>query len=1336
MRMRSILAFAFTTVISFPALAAITGSAINTDGQPLSGAKVSLFAPETADARRARLLSKSPLRPALVTATTDSKGNFSIDSPKEPVLDLRIEAAGYAPEGTRVIPDEEIGALALVAAPAKTGMITAAGKPLPDAVVIFGGRAEYTTITDGNGKYSVPDPAKWANRLVILSPDFAVLNEILGGPLGTNKKGLDRALDSGATIRGRVFAQDGTSPVPGVPVFVDQWRLATTAEDGTFTVAHAPKDWSLIEARIDSRAGMRAHAAGDVTIKLAKAASVSGVVSDAKTAMPLPGVEVRLIEGARAGMSGVSLRSAFTNAKGVYTLLPVLPGAYQIAPMRPGYVAPNVSVTVAAGQAAQKSLSANPRGRIVGSVVDEDKRAVAGAHVDARPAARDQMPMMGFGRNGNEEATAYSAADGRFVLRSVPVESDVQLDALKKGYPSGRSASLRLAPAERKAGVVITLPHGVALMGKVTDKDGRALSGVAVEPVEATNERGGFGGVRRMVVNLMQTERAEEFVKTGSDGSFNIRVKEGTYDVVFKREGFAAKTVRGEAVHAGAKPLAVTLEPGVEITGRVTRGGVGIAGVNINAMAQDAMTNAVTGADGSFRLEDLTPGQMMLNVMKREDFIQQVRPVTAPAQNVTIDLPAGGRIIGRVVDKASHDPVSSFQAGISTSRGGGGMVMMTPPMLKPFTSDDGTFTLENVPAGPTQIVVMAPGYTTARVPGVNVEEGKTVSDVEVAMETGVKLTGRVTGPDGTPLAGVSVRPDNAGGRMMRFDGGDSTTITDPGGEYTLDALEPGEKTFTFNRQGYLSESRTITLSSASTRLDVQLSTGSRLTGSVVSDAGGPVADAIVTASSATQSGFGGRQARTDASGNFELEGLAPGHYMLSATKTGYSSGVLRDFDITGGAPARIVMQSGGSVMGHVSGLTPAELQSAIVQVQSPNGNATGPVDSTGSYRIDGAPSGTVRVSARTGQMFGTGKTSPMKSAQVDPGGTTQVDLEFTSATVVRGHVTRDGQPMGNAGIAFFPRGAQASTSASSTTDSGGNYEISGLDDATYNVRVMDFQKATPFTTTYEVKGSGTFDIDIRSASVRGRVTDASTGAPIADARVEIHASSSDAVLTTRAVPTDVSGNFVIDTVPRGTYDIRADKEGYGHDIRSIVVGDSADPIEFKLSPSSGVTLTVVDARDNRMLAANILRVVDPQGRDVDTAPMFRFSGTPQPINLSLAPGAYRVTLAAIGYAAQTFTVTSPSNPTISMSPGGTVVIRSKSNTTTRARLVDSNGMAYVRGFGGASGVFTIDASPGVTTLQNVAPGSFSLQILGAADQVLKTIPVNVVDGQATPVEVN
>jgi hypothetical protein len=1331
MRIHSLLLLAF--LASSSVFASITGTIINSDGQAIAGAKVSIYATETIDARRAWLVSKAPERSPLATKATDSKGSFAFDSPKEPVVDLRIDAAGFAPDALRVLADEDVGAIALISAPMQKGTITANGKPLAGATVMWSGSAHFLATTDANGQYSAPDPTKWANRLVVFHPDYAILEETTAGFGGSAKKGMDRTLNTGVTISGRLVGEDGQTPVAKASILVDNWPIAATADDGSFSVAHAAKDWKVVEARSIALTGMRAHAANASNVRLTKQATIAGCVRDAKTQLPVAGAEVRIGAAGPLALANAS-SDAFTDVKGNFSIV-AAPGTYELMMTRPGFAAPPTTISVTAGKSAQKTIYASERARILGTVVDEDKRAVAGARLLARATSRDPMRMMGpRGFNQQQDNGATSGPDGRFVLRNVTAENDLQVDATRKGFPAGRSASLRLNPGERKSGVLITIPRGVAFSGKVIDRDGRPVSGVAVEAVDASRDSGP-GGMRRVMFNLMRA-RGDDVIHTGSDGTFTLRLKEGSYDVVFKREGFANKTLRAQSVHASTKPVQVTLDAGVEITGRVTRSGAGVEGANISAMGPDGVASAITAADGSFRITDLTPGPMMLNVNKTDAFIQQIRPVTAPAQNIVIDVPVGGRITGRVVDKESKNPVTSFQAGISASRSGGGMVISLPPQLRPFTSDDGTFALENVPPGPTQVVVMAPGYTTARVPGINVEDGKSVPDMEIALDTGAKLSGRVTALDGTPIGSVVVRLDQAGtpGRAMRFDATESTTVTDPSGAYTLEPVEPGEQTLAFSHQGFLTETRTITLSGKEGQLDVQLSSGTRLSGTVVTDGGAPVPGAMVQARSASDSSF--KSASTDSNGAFVIDGVAPGHYNLTANKSGLATGMLRDFDVTAGAPARIVMSAGAVITGHVTGLTDQELQQATVSATSTGGgNASAPVDSGGNYRIEGAPTGTVRLSARTGQGFaGAGKTSPVKSVQVDPGSSVQADLEFKTTTIT-GRVTRNGQPLSNAGVRFMPRNAQAQTNAGTTTDSNGTYQVSGLDDAPYNVQVVDFERTTPYTTTYTVQGSSSFEIDIKSAALRGRVLDAATGEPIGDAQVQISSAGGDAIFSNRAAPTDPSGNFLIDNVAQGSYQGKAEKEGYGHDIQTVTVGDTgAGDLVFKLTPSSGVTIHVVDQRDNRAIGANVTRVVDAQNRDVDLG-SFRFGGGPDPIKLTLSPGVYRVTLSAMGYALRTATITSPSEPTIAMSPGGTVVLRSKSSSLLRARLIDSNGVAYSRGGFGGGGVFTIDPSPGLTTLNNISEGTYQLQILDSADRIVNTISVTVVDGQQVQVDV-
>lgn len=1324
-----------------PLRAAVIGTVINIDGKPVTGAKVSLFAPELIAAQGPRLLSAEPQRKPLATMATDSGGKFSFDVPKDQtVVDVRVDAAGYAPSGIRLnAADDDAGAMLLAQAPSVRGTITANGKPVANATVIILGGAEYTTKTDADGHYTAPDPSKWAFRIIVLHPDFAMVEELIG-PAGS-KKGPDFSMTAGVAIKGRVVAEDGQTAVAEAQLSLDGWPAGKSAADGTFTIAHAPKDWETVAARKDTRVAQRARTAAAATLKLGKSATVSGNVRDVKSQLPVAGARISLGPTGRFGARDASV-DAISDAKGNFTITGVAAGNYEIRPTRPGYgISGMQAVHLKAADAVQKTLYATAHGRISGSVIDEDKRPVAAAHLTTRRASRNNdifaLMMRGGGSDG------YSAPDGHFVLRNVETEADLQVDAVKRGYPVAKSPTLKLAAAERKSGLMITIPRGVAITGKVTDKDKKPLSGVGVEAIESSADA--MGGMRRIVISSIQGNRNDELVRTGSDGTFLIRVKEGTYDLAFKREGYSAKTVRGTKVDANTKPVEVTLDPGVEISGRVTRGGAGVEGVSVRSISQDGMSSAVTSSDGSFTITDLTPGQMMLSANKQDSFIQETRAVTAPAHDVLIDLPAGGRITGHVLDKSSHQPVTSFQAGVTTSRSGGGMVMMMPPMQKQFTSDDGSFVLDGIKPGTTQVVVNAPGYTTAHVPNIEVEDGKTAPDVEVDVESGSKLTGRVTGADGTPLAGVSVRNDQTAGgaRVMRFDGTDNSATTDPSGEYTFDSLDAGEKSFTFTRSGYVAQQKTVTITGGKdARLDVQLSNGMRATGFVVTDGGAPIPDASVHAVSAAEMD-GGRDARSDANGAFAFEGLAPGHYTFTAGKPGFAPGTLRDIDIASSGPVRVILQGGGVITGHVSGLTAAELEQATVSASVAGGGGGGPfggggaassaVDAGGNFRIDGAPSGTVRVSAITGAAFGGSiKTAPPKTVELEAGGTAQVDIEFKSSTVISGRVTRNGTPVASARLMFIPRGGSSQTTSSGNTDSDGRYSLNGLDDGTYTVQVADMATLSSFTTQYEVHGSDTFDITMKTVTLHGHVIDAADSHPLNEANMQLQAPG-QSFIGNRAAVTDSAGNFTFDNVPSGNYQITADKSGYGHDARTITITDSApDDVQFQLSPGDGITIRAVDTRDNTALAVNVIRVVDSQGNEVPAQQGF-FGNSSEVVKLALSPGVYAVTVMARNYAPQTLSMASPSQQVVRFSPGGSIVLHSTDSTPRSYRLIDSSGVPFgMNPF--SQGIFPLP--PGTTPLNNVTAGHYQLQVIDkSSGNVTKTVEIDVVDGQQSDVNV-
>src|SRR5262249_39720332 len=177
-------------------------------------------------------------------------------------------------------------------------------------------------------------------------------------------------------------------------------------------------------------------------------------------------------------------------------------------------------------------------------------------------------------------------------------------------------------------------------------------------------------------------------------------------------------------------------------------------------------------------------------------------------------------------------------------------------------------------------------------------------------------------------------------------------------------------------------------------------------------------------------------------------------------------------------------------------------------------------------------------------------------------------------------------------------------------------------------------------------------------------------------------------------------------------------------------------VELKLNPSAGITLKVVDGRDGTPLNANVT-VTDMQGNPVSGDLPMRFlgGGSAEPIKLSLSPGTYRISVQAMNYARRTIVASSPSNQTVALTPGGTLLLHSKSSTALRGRLIDSNGISYygTNPLGGSA--FRIIESPGTTTLQNIAAGHYRLEVLDMSDRVVKSVDIDVLEGRPADYDV-
>jgi protocatechuate 3,4-dioxygenase beta subunit len=1309
-------------VVAFGAHADVSGVVITREGAPVIGATVSAYALESSAETRARLLSDSPQRAALASGETNKEGAFrlKVDSA---VFEVEVRQDGFAPASLRATRDEELGAIMMRDAGTRTGRVSGPGGAVPNARVIWHGRpgGELVAVTDGEGRYTMPDPAEWAVSVTVLAPGHAIFEEARTRSPLTRAPDADVRLEEGVTITGRVVAADGKAPVAGVSILVDGWPLAVSAEDGSFTAPNAPARWTVTRAIKGDASASRTKKDDDLVLRLEKAPRLSGVVRDAESRTPLAGVEVWAAEqggsmARRLLADGAAAVSVITDAKGAFSFdLPT--GSYEINARMPGYSFTGVEASLTPGARVDRLLPGARLARLTGTVLDEDGQGIAAASV-----ARMRERGAGFGpRMMVVAGQAWTAPDGRFVLRNIEPADSIRFEAEKKGFPSGETDRLSLSGGETKGGVVITIPRGIEVVGTVTDANGIPLSGVAVTSAPASP--GNRGMFRVMVGELMGDE--PDTVMTSGDGRFSMQVKKGLTDFSFKLAGYATRQVSGVEVAPGLEPIEATLDEGAVIEGRVVRaGGAGVEDVNVAALSESGMQSAITLPDGSFVIQDLTPGPMMLMAGKEEEFIQQMRRVTAPDRDVVIEVPPGETVSGRVVDKETGEPVKDFQAGIQNSMRGGGMRIMGPPNTRSFRDESGMFVLENVPTGPLQLLVTAPGYVDQAVPGLVVEEGKPLTDLEIELDRGTTITGQITGPDGRAVQGASVRvesEDDAGmPRGFRFG-----NPVDAEGSYRIEAVAPGERTLVVTARGYLEQTKTIDVSGREMKVDVTLGKGATVTGTVVSDMGAPVPDAYVGI--ADDRMFGNATARTDSAGNFRMEGIEPGRYTFEARKSGMGDGILEDFDVRTGAPVRIVMPAGATITGSVRGIDASEYARVQVVASADSGSASAMVSSSGSFRIDGAPTGSVRVFARmTG--FG-GSNTETKTVEVQTGGQAVVDLEFRTDTSVSGRVTKNGRTVDGAMVRFSPKSAAVQTRATATTDSRGNYEVTGLAPGDYDVTVIGMQDLSTYTEETSVRGSTTFDIDIETARVDGRVVDADTGRSIPAAEISLEPKGqAGGFLIGRNADSDPAGNFVMEDVAPGSYTARASKSGYGQQVFDLEVGRSgASGVEFKLASTDGARVRVVDGRDGRALDA-FARVEDLQGR---VAWEGSIRGSDKGTKIPLAAGSYRITVWASGYAGQPAGLSAPSqDAAIGVTPGGKLQIDASGDRARSGRLLGGDGREYFLSPYSRQG---IRINPGTRTLDGIAPGSYSLVVYSEDGSVEDTLPVTITEGRTTTV---
>ena len=275
-----------------------------------------------------------------------------------------------------------------------------------------------------------------------------------------------------------------------------------------------------------------------------------------------------------------------------------------------------------------------------------------------------------------------------------------------------------------------------------------------------------------------------------AEGLFTLRdLDGGRYLLTAAREGFAQPRA---VVARGGEEATIELVRGGRVAGVVRGVGSGrpVASFRLVVMRggrgwkMPIRSATVLDASGRFEIADLPPGPVVLvasspGLVPSEEVEASV-PEHPGVVEVEIRLSEGGRVVGRVTDRASGEPLAG--AHVALEGEAGGVPSVLDPGAAAVSAADGSFQLGGLPPRPASLLVSADGHHARIVGGIDVRDGGVAGPVEV------RLSPLADGEDpAVELAGIGATLARRGRSALRITG------ILPGGGAAEAGLAPGDE---------------------------------------------------------------------------------------------------------------------------------------------------------------------------------------------------------------------------------------------------------------------------------------------------------------------------------------------------------------------------------------------------------------------------------------------------------------------------------------------------------------------------------------------------------------
>jgi carboxypeptidase family protein len=743
-------------------------------------------------------------------------------------------------------------------------------------------------------------------------------------------------------------------------------------------------------------------------------------------------------------------------------------------------------------------------------------------------------------------------------------------------------------------------------------------------------------------------------------GRFTLRgVRPGRYTAVAQVRGLGVSSPSEVAVRANeTSTLDLFLSGDSFIAGRVEDPeGRGIAGADVVAYASgkhgDSTTWALgpfhtkTGADGSFRLDSLRPGEWDVVASKEgmrgrgsEDGTVTV-PAAGGVEKILRVLEAGRSVQGRVLDR-NGAPLSGAQVIAQDD-------WWSPKANRRFdrptrfsrqagkTDEEGRFHLTGLCEGPSVVEARLEGHGVAEARDIEPD----TTDLVLTLPGPTGIGGRVIEEEtGSPIRRFTVRVLGVSTPRASLSGGiPERRVVAADGSFEILDLREGAYALGFEARGFAPrklEGVEVKAGEIRRDLEVRMRRSSTIRGVVVErDTGEPIDGAGIAVESLAKNDWLDLSCLTDERGRFEVEGLEAGSFRLLAHRDGFVSTSVGPVEVPKAGLVEgilISLSRGGAVEGTAlrPGAVSFEGGTALARpLDESRQQKDVPIGPEGRFRIEGLASGKWTIVATRRARAGEDWRGPWAEALravavVEEGRTTEVDFGVLVAGCrVRIRVHRGEEPIARARVRLQASGPPSDAWALALGEIEGE---TGEDGSALFEKVPPgaaYLRVSPGAESAETRhsiavpeaGEKDFDVSLTGGEILGRVHEREGGAPVQAIQVRAE-SVEDASAGTRLeaewnAETDAEGRFRVRDLPAGSYWVIAGRlpgafyspKGKADDLFAPPVG----PIEVGEGAAVNVEIPVVRGGRARVV------VLDSDGAPLEGVPVhIRSSGGEAP----------------------------------------------------------------------------------------------------------------------------